>query len=165
MATTDIEPSELTKWDPGLTERVMGIMRPFLKRYFRSETEIGNQRHGKNVGEHDNKDLRDGRDLHGVLERKPERAALHDAPEIFQPDKMHVLAGDCRSTRCSRAIAETENRPEERYRGSRVPAWRATASDRCRRNVTGEPTGRVLPLARRMSGVGSSWRLRSRAAA
>ena len=34
---TDIEPSELTKWDPGLTERVMGIMRPFLKRYFRSE--------------------------------------------------------------------------------------------------------------------------------
>lgn len=24
MATTDIEPSELTKWDPGLTERVMG---------------------------------------------------------------------------------------------------------------------------------------------
>ena len=37
MATTDIEPSELTKWDPGLTERVMGILRPFLKRYFRSE--------------------------------------------------------------------------------------------------------------------------------
>src|SRR6185312_5558192 len=37
MATTDIEASELTKWDPGLTERVMGIMRPFLKRYFRSE--------------------------------------------------------------------------------------------------------------------------------
>ena len=37
MATTDIEPSELTKWDPGLTERVMGITRPFLKRYFRSE--------------------------------------------------------------------------------------------------------------------------------
>ncbi len=35
---TDIEPSEHTKWDPGLTERVMGIMRPFLKRYFRSET-------------------------------------------------------------------------------------------------------------------------------
>ena len=35
---TDTEPSELTKWDPGLTERVMGIMRPFLKRYFRSET-------------------------------------------------------------------------------------------------------------------------------
>ena len=37
MATTDIEPSELTKWDPGLTERVMGLTRPFLKRYFRSE--------------------------------------------------------------------------------------------------------------------------------
>ena len=37
MTSTDIEPSELTKWDPGLTERVMGIMRPFLKRYFRSE--------------------------------------------------------------------------------------------------------------------------------
>jgi 1-acyl-sn-glycerol-3-phosphate acyltransferase len=37
MASTDIEPSELTKWDPGLTERVMGITRPFLTRYFRSE--------------------------------------------------------------------------------------------------------------------------------
>ena len=37
MASTDIEPSELTKWDPGLTERVMGITRPFLKRYFRAE--------------------------------------------------------------------------------------------------------------------------------
>ena len=37
MTSTDIEPSEPTKWDPGLTERVMGIIRPFLKRYFRSE--------------------------------------------------------------------------------------------------------------------------------
>ena len=37
MTSTDIEPSELTKWDPGLTERFMGITRPFLKRYFRSE--------------------------------------------------------------------------------------------------------------------------------
>ena len=37
MATSDIEASELTKWDPGLTERVMGVLRPFLKRYFRSE--------------------------------------------------------------------------------------------------------------------------------
>jgi 1-acyl-sn-glycerol-3-phosphate acyltransferase len=37
MAPNDVEPSELTKWDPGLTERVMGIARPFLKRYFRSE--------------------------------------------------------------------------------------------------------------------------------
>jgi len=37
VTSTDIEPSELTKWDPGLTERVMGIIRPFLKRYFRSE--------------------------------------------------------------------------------------------------------------------------------
>src|ERR1700750_1630621 len=37
MATTDTAASEITKWDPGLTERVMGITRPFLKRYFRSE--------------------------------------------------------------------------------------------------------------------------------
>ena len=37
MTSTDIEPSELTKWDPSLTERVMGIIRPFLRRYFRSE--------------------------------------------------------------------------------------------------------------------------------
>ena len=25
MASTDTEPSEITKWDPGLTERVMGV--------------------------------------------------------------------------------------------------------------------------------------------
>src|SRR3954454_25340862 len=37
MASTHTEPSEITKWDPGLTERVMNITRPFLKRYFRSE--------------------------------------------------------------------------------------------------------------------------------
>jgi 1-acyl-sn-glycerol-3-phosphate acyltransferase len=37
VTSTEIEPSELTKWDPSLTERVMGITRPFLKRYFRSE--------------------------------------------------------------------------------------------------------------------------------
>ena len=37
MSSTDVKPSEITKWDPGLTERVMGVTRPFLKRYFRSE--------------------------------------------------------------------------------------------------------------------------------
>jgi 1-acyl-sn-glycerol-3-phosphate acyltransferase len=37
MAATDVSPSELTKWDPGVTERVMAVTRPFLKRYFRSE--------------------------------------------------------------------------------------------------------------------------------
>jgi 1-acyl-sn-glycerol-3-phosphate acyltransferase len=37
MAPSDVRPSELAKWDPDLTERVMGITRPFLKRYFRSE--------------------------------------------------------------------------------------------------------------------------------
>jgi 1-acyl-sn-glycerol-3-phosphate acyltransferase len=37
MASTDIEPSELTEWDPSLTARVTGIVRPFLRRYFRSE--------------------------------------------------------------------------------------------------------------------------------
>lgn len=31
------EPSAVTKWDPGLTERVMGVLRPFLKIYHRSE--------------------------------------------------------------------------------------------------------------------------------
>ena len=34
-ATADI--TEIAKWDPVLTERVMGIIRPMLKRYFRSE--------------------------------------------------------------------------------------------------------------------------------
>ncbi|MDQ2635836.1 MAG: 1-acyl-sn-glycerol-3-phosphate acyltransferase, partial [Actinomycetota bacterium] len=37
MAATETKPSELAKWDPGLTERVMGLTRPFLKRYFRSQ--------------------------------------------------------------------------------------------------------------------------------
>jgi 1-acyl-sn-glycerol-3-phosphate acyltransferase len=34
---TDIEPSEVTKWDPGLTERVMGWIRPLIKGYHRAE--------------------------------------------------------------------------------------------------------------------------------
>jgi 1-acyl-sn-glycerol-3-phosphate acyltransferase len=34
---TDAEPSEITKWDPGLTERVMGFIRPLIKGYHRAE--------------------------------------------------------------------------------------------------------------------------------
>jgi 1-acyl-sn-glycerol-3-phosphate acyltransferase len=38
MTSTDIAPApEIEKWDPILTERVMGTIRPLLKRYFRSE--------------------------------------------------------------------------------------------------------------------------------
>ena len=37
MSSTDIEPSEITKWDPGLTERVMGLIRPLIKGYHRAE--------------------------------------------------------------------------------------------------------------------------------
>jgi 1-acyl-sn-glycerol-3-phosphate acyltransferase len=37
MAATDIEPSEIAKWDPGLTERVMGLIRPLIKGYHRAE--------------------------------------------------------------------------------------------------------------------------------
>jgi 1-acyl-sn-glycerol-3-phosphate acyltransferase len=37
MADMDIDDSALTKWDPILTERVVGILRPIVKRYFRSE--------------------------------------------------------------------------------------------------------------------------------
>lgn len=37
MSSTDIEPSEVTKWDPGLTERVMGLIRPLIKGYHRAE--------------------------------------------------------------------------------------------------------------------------------
>ncbi|MBX7431742.1 1-acyl-sn-glycerol-3-phosphate acyltransferase [Mycobacterium sp. Y57] len=37
MSATDIKPSEITKWDPVLTERVMGILKPFLKGYHRAE--------------------------------------------------------------------------------------------------------------------------------
>src|ERR1700733_9201710 len=37
MAATDIEPGEMSKWDPGLTERVMGWLRPLIKGYHRAE--------------------------------------------------------------------------------------------------------------------------------
>ncbi|WP_343572297.1 1-acyl-sn-glycerol-3-phosphate acyltransferase [Mycobacterium sp.] len=37
MAATDVEPSEMNKWDPGLTERVMGWLRPLIKGYHRAE--------------------------------------------------------------------------------------------------------------------------------
>lgn len=37
MNSTDITPSEITKWDPVLTERVMGLLKPFLKGYHRAE--------------------------------------------------------------------------------------------------------------------------------
>ena len=37
MSDTEIDGADIAKWDPGLTERVIGIVRPFLKRYFRSE--------------------------------------------------------------------------------------------------------------------------------
>jgi 1-acyl-sn-glycerol-3-phosphate acyltransferase len=37
MAATDIEPSEIAKWDPGLTQRVMGLIRPLIKGYHRAE--------------------------------------------------------------------------------------------------------------------------------
>ncbi len=34
---SEIAPSEITKWDPAVTERVMSILRPFLKSYHRAE--------------------------------------------------------------------------------------------------------------------------------
>jgi len=46
MSPTDVDPSdnsgdistgEITKWDPGLTERVMGLLRPLIKGWHRSE--------------------------------------------------------------------------------------------------------------------------------
>jgi len=37
VSDNETDHPEMAKWDPGLTERVMGILRPFLKRYFRSE--------------------------------------------------------------------------------------------------------------------------------
>ncbi|HEY9304427.1 MAG TPA: 1-acyl-sn-glycerol-3-phosphate acyltransferase [Mycobacterium sp.] len=37
MTATDIEPTEISKWDPGLTERVMGWIRPLIKGYHRAE--------------------------------------------------------------------------------------------------------------------------------
>ena len=37
ITPSEITPSEITKWDPALTERVMGVLRPFLKGYHRAE--------------------------------------------------------------------------------------------------------------------------------
>jgi 1-acyl-sn-glycerol-3-phosphate acyltransferase len=37
VSDTEIDRPEIAKWDPGLTERVMGIVRRLVKRYFRSE--------------------------------------------------------------------------------------------------------------------------------
>jgi 1-acyl-sn-glycerol-3-phosphate acyltransferase len=37
VSDTDTERPEIAKWDPRLTERVMGMIRPIVKRYFRSE--------------------------------------------------------------------------------------------------------------------------------
>ena len=36
MDNDDVEVSEIAKFDPGLTERVVGILRPIAQRYFRS---------------------------------------------------------------------------------------------------------------------------------
>jgi 1-acyl-sn-glycerol-3-phosphate acyltransferase len=35
--SSDVEPSEVTKWDPGLTERVMSLIRPVIKGWHRAE--------------------------------------------------------------------------------------------------------------------------------
>jgi 1-acyl-sn-glycerol-3-phosphate acyltransferase len=37
VTVSDIEPSEVTKWDPELTERVMGLIRPVIKGWHRAE--------------------------------------------------------------------------------------------------------------------------------
>ncbi len=37
MGANDDEPTELSKWDPGLTQRVMGWLRPLIKGYHRAE--------------------------------------------------------------------------------------------------------------------------------
>jgi 1-acyl-sn-glycerol-3-phosphate acyltransferase len=37
VTAPDSDKTEIAKWDPGLTKRVVGILRPFLKQYFRSE--------------------------------------------------------------------------------------------------------------------------------
>ncbi|MGH3959581.1 1-acyl-sn-glycerol-3-phosphate acyltransferase [Mycobacterium sp.] len=37
MTATDVDPTETSKWDPGLTERVIGWIRPLIKGYHRSE--------------------------------------------------------------------------------------------------------------------------------
>ena len=34
---TDVTPTAVTKWDPGLTQRVMGMIRPIVKAYHRAE--------------------------------------------------------------------------------------------------------------------------------
>jgi 1-acyl-sn-glycerol-3-phosphate acyltransferase len=37
LTATDIEPTEISKWDPGFTERVIGWLRPLIKGYHRAD--------------------------------------------------------------------------------------------------------------------------------
>ncbi|HEX9175545.1 MAG TPA: lysophospholipid acyltransferase family protein [Mycobacterium sp.] len=37
MGDTDVDRVEIEKWDPEFTERVVGVLRPMLRRYFRTE--------------------------------------------------------------------------------------------------------------------------------
>ena len=37
MNASDLEPAAITKWDPALTERLMGLIRPIIKGWHRSE--------------------------------------------------------------------------------------------------------------------------------
>jgi 1-acyl-sn-glycerol-3-phosphate acyltransferase len=37
MTEPEVDETEIAKFDPGLTQRLMGILRPFLKRYYRAE--------------------------------------------------------------------------------------------------------------------------------
>ena len=37
MGETDVDGAEIAKWDPGLTKRLVGLIRPMVKLYFRSE--------------------------------------------------------------------------------------------------------------------------------
>jgi 1-acyl-sn-glycerol-3-phosphate acyltransferase len=37
LTATDVERTETSKWDPGLTERVIGLIRPLIKGYHRAE--------------------------------------------------------------------------------------------------------------------------------
>ena len=68
------------------------------------------QRHRKDVGEHDDEELRNDGDQQRVLQRQPEGLAVDDDPsEILEADEMHFAAGD---RRVGQAVVKREQERE-----------------------------------------------------
>ena len=145
MATTDIEPSELTKWDPGLTERVMG-MTPAVPQ---AVLPLGGARAGEHAARRGaagvqplRRHVPDGRaDPRRRLlpEARLRAAAVHAEPRhaddgtdgrLLQEDRLH------------------QRQPRERRRGAAVRRPRRRVSRRRLRRVPADAVGEQDRLRR-----------------